>query len=458
MSTPLYIKETTLDKISNSRVSEGCALLFYLDGKLKMKFSDGTVKDATGGSDVGKFIITRPISDEQLYPKFEASSTSDFKSSISVDPFNTKSDIQYLQVFDGTNWIEFPENGLGTPYDRMEVSVDIEKFSELEQPYYIRYCWIDSEGTESNFRSTLFPSVSVGGSNSGEGGQVVVDNALAYEDIDILSNGYIVPVSGGFPIWIRTSLGNHYPIEKNSLILSGGYYQINPNPYLVYDNVNSFNGSWRIYFAGGVKGDNAITVAEPTVNTLNPESNATADANCDENGVVTFKFGIPKGEKGDKGEDGNDYKEDAKDILENRSNYDNELKGFCFLAIDEGNLYFKLSDNSGDWSDGKPITVGQKGEQGIQGEQGPKGEATVITIGDNGNWFLDGVDTNKKATGSGSNAVLSPTPPTDIYDGMIWIQVESQEDLQYVNFETIDVVVGNQEPTDAPDGTIFIQE
>ena len=52
MSTPLYIKETTLDKISNSRIQEGCALLFYLDGKLKMKFSDGSVKDASGGADI----------------------------------------------------------------------------------------------------------------------------------------------------------------------------------------------------------------------------------------------------------------------------------------------------------------------------------------------------------------------------------------------------------------------
>ena len=399
MSTPLYIKETTLDKISNSRVSEGCALLFYLDGKLKMKFPDGTIKDATGGSDIGKFIITRPISDEQLYPKFEASSTSDFKSSISVDPFNTKSDIQYLQVFDGNNWIDFPENGLGTPYDRMEVSVDIEKFSELEQPYYIRYCWIDSEGTESNFRSTLFPSVSVGGSNSGEGGQVVVDNALAYEDIDSLSNGYLVPVSGGFPIWIRTSLGNYYPIEKNSLVLSGGYYQINPNPYLVYDNANSFNGSWRIYFAGGVKGENALTIAEPTVNTLDNESNATVEASCDKNGVVTFKFGIPKGEKGEKGnnaltisnettvetlnpgedvkvyincdengvvtfkfgipkgENGKNFQADVKDFRENLSNYDNELMGFSFIAIDESKIYFKLSNEYGDWSEGQSISV-----------------------------------------------------------------------------------------------------
>ena len=56
---------------------------------------------------------------------------------------------------------------------------------------------------------------------------------------------------------------------------------------------------------------------------------------------------------------------------------------------------------------------GDKGEQGIQGEKGDKGvkgdkgdkgdtgdpgkAGTQITVGPNGNWFLDGVDTGVKA-------------------------------------------------------------
>ena len=121
----------------------------------------------------------------------------------------------------------------------------------------------------------------------------------------------------------------------------------------------------------------------------------------------------------------------------------------------KANIYFKLSDNSGDWTEAIPVTVGPEGKQGIKGD---KGDATVVTIGNNGNWYLDGVDTGKKATGQGSNAVLSATPPADVYDGMIWIQIESSEDNQFINFESVDVVVGTTEPTDAPDGTIFIQE
>ncbi len=45
------------------------------------------------------------------------------------------------------------------------------------------------------------------------------------------------------------------------------------------------------------------------------------------------------------------------------------------------------------------ITNGEPGAQGPQGPQGPQGETgkagSVVTMGDNGNWFIDGVDTGK---------------------------------------------------------------
>ena len=40
---------------------------------------------------------------------------------------------------------------------------------------------------------------------------------------------------------------------------------------------------------------------------------------------------------------------------------------------------------------------GDKGETGPQGPQGPKGDSPKITIGDNGNWYIDGKDTNISA-------------------------------------------------------------
>ena len=145
MSTPLYMKETTKDKVNNSKISAGCALLFYLDGKLQMKLPNGTYKDVggsgSGNIDVTHFVISRPISDESLYPKIMASQTGDFLSKLEIDPLNNESDKTYFEIFDGNEWIAFPNDGLGTPFDRMEVSVDISKFSSLTQPYYIKYCW-----------------------------------------------------------------------------------------------------------------------------------------------------------------------------------------------------------------------------------------------------------------------------------------------------------------------------
>ena len=62
-----------------------------------------------------------------------------------------------------------------------------------------------------------------------------------------------------------------------------------------------------------------------------------------------------------------------------RSQYDAEPKNFAFLATDEGNIYIKNSDTSGDWSDaiafrGEKGDKGDKGDTGEQGPQGPQGD------------------------------------------------------------------------------------
>lgn len=45
------------------------------------------------------------------------------------------------------------------------------------------------------------------------------------------------------------------------------------------------------------------------------------------------------------------------------------------------------------------VTNGENGVDGIQGEKGEDGHTPVITIGENGNWYIDGVDTTKPAQG-----------------------------------------------------------
>ena len=40
------------------------------------------------------------------------------------------------------------------------------------------------------------------------------------------------------------------------------------------------------------------------------------------------------------------------------------------------------------------VQQGTKGDKGDKGDKGEDGHSPVITIGENGNWFIDGVDTN----------------------------------------------------------------
>lgn len=57
-----------------------------------------------------------------------------------------------------------------------------------------------------------------------------------------------------FPVAVVTSKGNVYPVEKDSLQinLQQGTVKLKVEPYLAYDNEDTFIGPWRVYFAAGV--------------------------------------------------------------------------------------------------------------------------------------------------------------------------------------------------------------
>lgn len=77
-----------------------------------------------------------------------------------------------------------------------------------------------------------------------------------------------------------------------------------------------------------------------------------------------FSFVIPEGQKGDKGDN---FTVNATGLASEKSTYDAQPKGFSFLALDEGKIYFKISVTSGDWSAGILFGKGDTGAQGIQG-------------------------------------------------------------------------------------------
>lgn len=82
----------------------------------------------------------------------------------------------------------------------------------------------------------------------------------------------------------------------------------------------------------------------------------------------------PQGEPGPRGPIGSSYQADVEALESERTLYDMQPKGFSFLAIDTGKLYWKLSDSNGQWSSGITFGPGPEGKQGPQGIQGPKGE------------------------------------------------------------------------------------
>jgi len=105
--------------------------------------------------------------------------------------------------------------------------------------------------------------------------------------------------------------------------------------------------------------------------------------------------GIP-GIQGPKGDTGASFDADVRDTFANRSLYNLQPKGFSMLAIDTGMLYFKLSNDDGDWSAGAMFGKGDKGDKGDQGDQGPQGPQGLQGIqglqGPQGDPGADGTD------------------------------------------------------------------
>lgn len=75
-------------------------------------------------------------------------------------------------------------------------------------------------------------------------------------------------------------------------------------------------------------------------------------------------FSIPQGIQGIRGEA---FTVNSVGLAADRPLYNTQVKGFSFLAIDAGLVYFKLSNTSADWSIGAPFGKGDQGDIGLTG-------------------------------------------------------------------------------------------
>ena len=76
---------------------------------------------------------------------------------------------------------------------------------------------------------------------------------------------------------------------------------------------------------------------------------------------------------GPKGDTGASFRADFRGLASERVVFDGVDKGFCFLAMDTGELSFKLSDAHGDWSQAYIFAKGATGADGEPGEPGAPG-------------------------------------------------------------------------------------
>ena len=96
-----------------------------------------------------------------------------------------------------------------------------------------------------------------------------------------------------------------------------------------------------------------------------------------------------KGDKGDKGDTGpqGPSGEDGKSVVSIEKTSSSGLVDTYTITYSDGTTSTFT------------VTNGQNGEQGVQGNPGADGHTPTITIGENGNWFIDGVDSNISAKG-----------------------------------------------------------
>lgn len=96
--------------------------------------------------------------------------------------------------------------------------------------------------------------------------------------------------------------------------------------------------------------------------------------------------------EGPEGPVGPSFNADFKGLNSERATFNAQPKGFSFLAMDTGLMYFKLSNTSADWSTGYPFGKGEKGDDGDPGNDGEDG-----TDGTNG--LITSVDSATKTVG-----------------------------------------------------------
>lgn len=263
------------------------------------------------------------------------------------------------------------------------ISVDLTSSDGLVDIYTITY----SDGTTSNFIVT--------NGKDGEQGIQGVPGKDGYTPvITISSDGYWV--IDGVKTNTKAQGEQGEPGKDGTALLTGnGEPSVNlgknGDSYIDLDTWNFYvrtNNTWiHVGNIKGNQGNNGVDGAavltgknEPSIG-LGKNGDSYIDLSTwnyyvKENGIWVLKGNI----KGSDGQDGNGI-----------------------VSIKLTNTSANVDTYTITFDNGKTttftVTNGVNGEQGIQGEPGEDGHTPIITIGENGNWYIDGDDTGILAEG-----------------------------------------------------------
>ncbi len=272
------------------------------------------------------------------------------------------------------------------------VSVDLTSSDGLVDIYTITY----SDGTTSNFIVT-------NGKDGEQGIQGIPGQDGHTPVITISSDGYWV--IDGVKTNTKAQGEQGEPGKDGTSLLTGGGEPSanlgkNGDSYIDLDTWDFYvktSGTWihtgNIKGEQGNQGNNGIDGIDGTaVLTGEGEPSVGTGKNGDSYiDLSTWNYYVKENDewvlKGNiKGSDGTDG-EDGNGIVS------------IELTSSSGNVdTYTITYDNGDTST-FTVTNGVDGEQGIQGEPGEDGHTPVITIGKNGNWYIDGEDTGVLAEG-----------------------------------------------------------
>lgn len=202
----------------------------------------------------------------------------------------------------------------------------------------------------------------------------------------------------------------------------------------------------------GDKGDqgDAAGFGTPTASAVSVPYGYPAKATVDASGPDTAKvfdiqLEIPQGKQGERGEA---FKFDATGTLAERTQYDTENKDFAYLATDDGCVYIKQSDTSGDWSAPIPFK-GDKGDKAfnMRGEWAADTEyAADDAVTHNGSFYIavilttsePGTDSSWQmyvSKGDKGNPGYTPVRGTDYWTDADQAEIKSYVDEAILNGE-----------------------